>query len=179
MSLTRKEITEIIDSEESIDAKVKKLLDRHHEEIDSTKDALDEAVKRAETAEATLEKEKSRADKAEKDYGDFKAAKDAEATFNAKSKIFSDAMKDANIGEKYREKVLKHSKDLIEAIELDESGAAKDSKKLIESITGEWGEYVTKTRTRGEDPANPPKNQNQEKKVGSLADALRARSAGE
>ena len=45
---------------------------------------------------------------------------------------------------------------IIDGMELDESGQAKDADKLREAIAAEWPEYIITVETRGADIAHPP-----------------------
>ena len=66
-------------------------------------------------------------------------------------------MKDANIAEKYREKVLKYAN--LDAVEMDDKGKVKGAAALLRAIKEEWPEYL-ETVTEGStlQTPNPPAN---------------------
>ena len=62
----------------------------------------------------------------------------------------------AGISEKRIATVVKASAAEIDALELDSSGRAVDADKLIDSIKGEWADFIPVTRTEGAPTPNPP-----------------------
>lgn len=64
----------------------------------------------------------------------------------------------ANINEKRFPIVIRASGTEIDALELDENGAVKNTDKLIERIKEDWADFVVTVETRGADIAHPPFN---------------------
>ena len=62
----------------------------------------------------------------------------------------------AGISAKRIATVVKASAAEIDALELDSSGRAVDADKLIDSIKGEWADFIPVTRTEGAPTPNPP-----------------------
>ena len=73
-----------------------------------------------------------------------------------KKAAYRDLLTKANISEKYIAAVLKVSAAEIDGLELDKSGKAADSDKLVETIKNEWADFVVTTEIRGTDVPHPP-----------------------
>lgn len=76
----------------------------------------------------------------------------------AKEDAYRALLEKADISEKRIGTVLKASAAEIDALELDESGAAVGADKLVKSIKEEWADFVATTVTTGAQVAHPAVN---------------------
>lgn len=95
-----------------------------------------------------------------KAFGDYKANVDAEKTTAAKEKALSDVLLRIGISEKRISSVARLAKGdgLLDKLELDDKGAIKDAAALEKSLKTDYGEYITKSSTKGADTSTPPAN---------------------
>lgn len=95
-----------------------------------------------------------------KAFGDYKANVDAEKTTAAKEKALSDVLLKIGISEKRISSVARLAKGdgLLDKLELDDKGAIKDAAALEKSLKTDYGEYITKSSTKGADTSTPPAN---------------------
>lgn len=95
-----------------------------------------------------------------KAFGDYKANVDAEKTTAAKEKALSDVLLKIGISEKRISSVARLAKGdgLLDKLELDDKGAIKDAAALEKSLKTDYGEYITKSSTKGADTPTPPAN---------------------
>jgi hypothetical protein len=93
-----------------------------------------------------------------KAFVDYKANVDAEKTTAAKEKALETALKKIGIADKRIATVAKMARadGLLDALELDENGAAKDAAKFETSLKDGYGEFVVTTSTQGANTPNPP-----------------------
>ena len=91
---------------------------------------------------------------------DYKANVDAEKTTAAKEKALSDVLLKIGISEKRISSVARLAKGdgLLDKLELDGKGAIKDAAALEKSLKTDYGEYITKSSTKGADTSTPPAN---------------------
>lgn len=75
-----------------------------------------------------------------------------------KETAYRELLAKANISEKRIATVIKASAAEIDALELDESGAAVGADKLVEAIKTEWADFVVHTVIKGADVPHPPVN---------------------
>lgn len=150
--------------------KIQILIDWHMEtvkglqaEIDKYKgdaDKLPEVQKQLEEANAKLKAADSDGYKAK--YEAEKAAHEKlktdtanEKAHSAKETALREALKAAGYSDAGIKKIVKYG-GFTDSAEVDESGALKDSEKLLASVAEEWSEYKGTTRTESATPANPP-----------------------
>lgn len=172
MALTRKFLTAL-----GIEAdKVDEIITAHAETVEALKKERDDYKASVESA-ATLKKEKAEVQKEldklkeevagngdkdkdyealKKEYEDYKAEQERKESHAVKEKAFREILKDAEIDEKYIEKVIKYSD--IDGLELDDKGSVKDAKDRIKSVKAEWPEYIAVKQTQGTQTATPPTN---------------------
>lgn len=95
-----------------------------------------------------------------KAFEDYKTSVAAEKTTAAKEKALETALKKIGIADKRIATVAKMAKadGLLDALELDENGAAKDAAKFETSLKDGYGEFVVTTSTQGATTPNPPAN---------------------
>lgn len=95
-----------------------------------------------------------------KAFGDYKTSVAAEKTTAAKEKALETALKKIGIADKRIATVAKMARadGLLDALELDENGAAKDAAKFETSLKDGYGEFVVTTSTQGANTPNPPAN---------------------
>lgn len=95
-----------------------------------------------------------------KAFEDYKTSVAAEKTTAAKEKALETALKKIGIADKRIATVAKMARadGLLDALELDENGAAKDAAKFETSLKDGYGEFVVTTSTQGANTSNPPAN---------------------
>ena len=95
-----------------------------------------------------------------KAFWDYKANVDAEKATAAKEKALSDVLLKIGISEKRVSSVARLAKGdgLLDKLELDDKGAIKDAAALEKSLKTDYGEYITKSITKGADTSTPPAN---------------------
>lgn len=95
-----------------------------------------------------------------KAFEDYKTSVAAEKTTAAKEKALETALKKIGIADKRIATVAKMARadGLLDALELDENGAAKDAAKFETSLKDGYGEFVVTTSTQGANTPNPPAN---------------------
>lgn len=127
------------------------------EELDKLKAAGDGGLADLQTKYAALEKEHKAA---LKEHERYKADQTAKETYAAKEKAYRAILKAANINEKRYDTILRAAKadGIIDSIELDENGGAKDADKLAETVKTDWADFVLTTETTGANIAHPPVN---------------------
>lgn len=103
---------------------------------------------------------KAKYEEEHKAFGDYKANVDAEKTTAAKEKALSDVLLKIGISEKRISSVARLAKGdgLLDKLELDGKGAIKDAAALEKSLKTDYGEYITKSSTKGADTSTPPAN---------------------
>lgn len=91
-------------------------------------------------------------------FEDYKTSVAAEKTTAAKEKALETALKKIGIADKRIATVAKMAKadGFLDALELDENGAAKDAAKFETSLKDGYGEFVVTTSTQGANTPNPP-----------------------
>lgn len=97
---------------------------------------------------------KAKYEAAQKELEGIKAAQ----LHKAKEDAYRALLEKASISERRIATVLKASAAEIDALELDESGAAVGADKLVKSIKEEWSDFVVTTVTTGAVVAHPPVN---------------------
>lgn len=95
-----------------------------------------------------------------KAFEDYKTSVAAEKTTAAKEKALETALKKVGIADKRLQSVARLCKGdgLLDKLELDEKGAIKDAAALEKSLKTDYGEYITKSSTKGADTSTPPAN---------------------
>lgn len=103
---------------------------------------------------------KDKHDKLKKEFEQYKDDQTAKETYTAKEKAYRAILKAANISEKRMETVIKAAKadGIIDGIDLDENGGAKDAEKLTENVKSDWSDFIVTTTVQGAQTANPPAN---------------------
>lgn len=126
-------------------------------------DEIDELNGKLQTAEdsvTTAEKWKVKYEAAKQDLATFKseqAKKDARA---AKVSAYRALAKEAGVREERIDTLVNVMVKTgeIDALELDDSGAAKEKEKYVEGIKTEWADFIPVTHTEGAPTATPPAN---------------------
>ena len=93
-------------------------------------------------------------------FEDYKTSVAAEKTTAAKEKALETALKKVGIADKRLQSVARLCKGdgLLDKLELDDKGAIKDAAALEKSLKTDYGEYITKSSTKGADTSTPPAN---------------------
>lgn len=158
------------------DAQIEQIFDAHEESInvlremrDSLQADLDKAnaeVKRLATVEKDLVKAQAKLEDADKvseklknlqnEFAEYKADVDAKTVRTSKENAYKKLLKEAGVSEKRIDSIIKVSD--ISDIELDEDGNAKNKKALVDSIKGEWADFIVTAHEHGAQTPNPPAN---------------------
>ena len=180
MALTRKflaalgieadKIDEIIDAHtESINA-LKEQRDQYKGDAEKLATVQDELDKLKETSGDGFEKKYK---DAKKELEDFKAEVAAKELQAKKETAYREVLKDAGVGEKHIDKVLKYTD--WNSVELEDDGTVKDAKKHIKDVKDEWAELIVTTSTKGADTHTPPtgtgKTYSSKEEIMKIADA--------
>ena len=163
MALTRKSLKAMGLSDEQVDS----IVEMHTETVDGLKEKLKQAEEKAEAAGAVQKeldelKKKggndylARAEKAEKELSDLRAAVAAEKDKAAKEKAADAYFEGKNIlGTNLTiAKLAAHA--AIEAAELDKDGSFKDTAALDALVGGDLAGLVCKPGKKGANPSTPP-----------------------
>jgi len=153
MAITRKNLREKL-GEEVPDSIISEILNMFHAEIDTIRDERDEALKKADTITADLEKANGEKAKAEKDLTDYKAEQTAKEVRATKVSEYEKLLKEIGVSEK-RFDLIKKATDM-DTIELDGKGNIKNVDALKESIKTEYADFITTTSTQGATVQTPP-----------------------
>lgn len=182
MALTKAQVREIL-SEAGVDGDhmkdaVEKIINGHIASIDVLREEADTHKEKAEKLSAvqkeldelkaagdgglsvlqekynTLEKDHKRL---VKEYDQYKSDQTAKETHNAKAAAYRAVLKKANISERHMDTIVRAAKadGVIDGIELDENGAAKNANALEESVKTEWADFVSYTTTEGAQISRP------------------------
>lgn len=163
MSLTRKFLAAM-----GIEAdKVDEIIAAHSETVEGLKAERDQYKKDAEklpkvqeeldALKPQVEEFKPYKEKYDKEHADFEAYKNeqsAKATKAAKTEAYKALLKEAGVSDKHLNAVLRVSD--LDAVELDDKGKVKDSKKALESIKNDWSDFIVEKETKGADTSTPP-----------------------
>lgn len=192
MPVTRKFLTELGLTAEQQDAvisahlgtvnEIKDERDRYKADADKLADVqkrLNDANQKASDLQSKAEdaeKLKAKYDALNAEFEKYKGDVTAKETLSAKQTAYRGLLADANIAEKYREKVLKYAD--LNGVELDDKGKVKGAAALLRSIREEWPEYVESvTEGSGVQTPNPPANNGAG--VRTREDILAIKDAGE
>lgn len=126
-------------------------------ELDELKAAGDGGLSVLQDKYNTLEKEHKRL---VKEYDQYKADQKAKETYSAKEAAFRAVLKKVNISERRMDTVVRSAKadGVIDGIELDENGAAKNADALEASVKTDWADFISYTTTEGAQISRPPVN---------------------
>lgn len=163
MSLTRKKLKAFGLTEEQVDSVIE-------EHVDTVKALQDDVARYKAEADKLqgVQKElddlkKSGGDDYKKKYEDehsafesYKSEMSAKETRAAKERAFREILKAAKVSDKRMDTVIKASADVIDKIELDESGNAKNSETLKKEAEKEWSDFIVTETHRGANVENPP-----------------------
>ncbi len=119
-------------------------------------DELTTAKQTAEDSATTAAKWETKYKALKEDFSNFKAETAKKETRSAKENAYRALLKEAGIGEKRIEAVLRVSD--VDGVELDEKGKIKDSQKLVKDIKAEWADFIVTTETKGAETSVPPAN---------------------
>ena len=163
MSLTRKKLKAFGLTEEQVES----VIEEHIETVKALQD--DVATYKADADKLPgVQKElddlkKSGGDDYKKKYEDehsafesYKSEISAKETKAAKERAFREILKAAKVSEKRIDTVVKASASVIDKIELDESGNAKNSDALKTDAEKEWSDFIITETHRGAEVGKPP-----------------------
>ena len=163
MSLTRKKLKAFGLTDEQVES----VIEEHIETVKALQD--DVATYKAEADKLPgVQKElddlkKSGGDDYKKKYENehsafesYKSEISEKETKAAKERAFREILKAAKVSEKRIDTVVKASASVIEKIELDESGNAKNSDTLKADAEKEWSDFIITETRRGAEVGKPP-----------------------
>lgn len=169
MSLTRKMLKAMGIEDEKID----QIIEAHSETVDGLKeerDNLKEKLSSYKDIESELEDAKKEIEQSNKDaykvkyeaikeeFEDYKKDIASKETKAGKKSVYEQLLKDSGVSEKRIASIIKVSDSVIDGIEIDENGKAKDADKIKETIKSEWSDFISKTESKGADTVIPPVN---------------------
>lgn len=132
-------------------------------------ESLKAEIKKAEESATEAAQIKVKYDAIKAEYKEYKAESQRKAEHDAKAVKFRDALKAAGVPDKYHNSIVEVSNNVIDGIELDEKGNAKDSDKITEKIKEHWSDFIPVVSVVGAPSTNPVIN---EKKTYSTKDEI-------
>lgn len=93
-------------------------------------------------------------EKLQKEFDDYKDDVKAQADRAARETAYKSLLRQAGIEDKRIDTVTKLAN--LDEIELDESGAVKDSDKMLEAIKAEWADIIPTITQQGAHTSTPP-----------------------
>lgn len=109
-------------------------------------------VKKAEEKAATAEQLQVKYDAVKAEYKDYKAGIKQREEYDRKAAKFREVLTTAGVPAKYQEKIVEVSANVINGMELDETGAVKDADKLTDKAKTDWGDFIPVIKTTGTPP---------------------------
>lgn len=163
MALTRKFLSAL-----GIEAdKVDEIIAAHSESLNAIKaerDQYKDDAKKLESVQKELDEIKDEKgtyapykDKYEKEHEAFETYKNdisAKETKAKKSDAYKALLKEAGVSEKHMNAVLRVAD--LDALELDDKGKVKDSKKAVETIKSDWSDFIVTDNKEGASTSTPP-----------------------
>ncbi len=169
MALTRKALAAMGIEPEKID----QIIEMHTDTVNGLKDDISkykadaDQLKtvqkerddlKAELAKNGEEDWKSKYDKVQKDFDDYKKADKAKAELIKKTEAYKALLLEVGISAKRIDQILKVSAEEIAKVAFDDEGKVKDADKFKESIQKEWDGFIAKEGEKGADVSTPPSN---------------------
>lgn len=172
MALTKKMLTAMDIPAE----KIEEIINNHLESIEALRKERDDAkadvdkykaeAERLGSVEKELVKAQAKLEDADKvseklknlqnEFAEYKADVDAKTVRTSKENAYKKLLKEAGVSEKRIDSIIKVSD--ISGIELDEDGNAKNKKALVDSIKGEWADFIVTAHEHGAQTPKPPAN---------------------
>lgn len=115
-------------------------------------------AKQSEDDPSELEKVKKELADKTAEFEKYKGDIEAKETKAKKETAYRKLLKDAGIGEKYLDIVVKANQDEINNIAFDKEGKVKDSDKITAGMKDSLSAFVVTTQQKGADVQNPPAN---------------------
>lgn len=113
-------------------------------------------AKQSEDDPSELEKVKKELADKTAEFEKYKGDIEAKKTKAKKETAYRKLLKDAGIGEKYLDIVVKANQDEINNIAFDKEGNVKDSDKITAGMKDSLSAFVVTTQQKGADVQNPP-----------------------
>lgn len=113
-------------------------------------------AKQSEDDPSELEKVKKELADKTAEFEKYKGDIEAKETKAKKETAYRKLLKDAGIGEKYLDIVVKANQDEINNIAFDKEGKVKDSDKITAGMKDSLSAFVVTTQQKGADVQNPP-----------------------
>lgn len=113
-------------------------------------------AKQSEDDPSELEKVKKELADKTAEFEKYKGDIEAKETKTKKETAYRKLLKDAGIGEKYLDIVVKANQDEINNIAFDKEGNVKDSDKITAGMKESLSAFVVTTQQKGADVQNPP-----------------------
>lgn len=147
------------------DGQVDSIIEAHSETVTGLKEEISKYKADAEKLPA-VQKEleelkaagdggwKEKHDKLKAEFDKFKEDVGKEKTHAAKETAYRALLKEIGVAEGRIDTIIKVSD--LDAVELDDKGAIKDSKELGKSLAKEWADFIQTTNTSGANTSKPP-----------------------
>lgn len=90
------------------------------------------------------------------EYDKYKADIEAKETKGKKEAAYRKLLKDAGIGDKYTDIIIKASEKEIDSIAFDKEGNVKDSDKITAGMKENLANFIVTEQRKGADVSNPP-----------------------
>ena len=151
---------QIIERHNEVLTDIKAERDKYKEEAEGKEDIqkqLDELKKNQKTDDPTeLEKVKKELADKTAEYEKYKADIEAKETKGKKETAYRKLLKDAGVGDKYTDIIIKASEKEIDSIAFDKEGNVKDSDKITAGMKDSLANFIVTESKKGADVSNPP-----------------------
>lgn len=94
----------------------------------------------------------------QKEFDEYKAKVEADKDWAKKESAYRKILKACGVAENHLDRVVKYSKDEINAIEFDDQGNVKGEDEIRKSIEAEWSDRIEHEGVEGIKTPNPPAN---------------------
>jgi plasmid maintenance system antidote protein VapI len=159
MGIEEEKIDQIIEAHTDVTDALKYERDKYKtdaEKLTSVQKELNDL--KDEIAKNGDEEWKSKYDKVQKEFDDYKKADKEKAELAKKTDAYKSLLVEVGISAKRIDQILKLSADTVKGIGFDENGKVKDADALKESIKKEWDGFISKEGEKGANVSTPPAN---------------------
>ena len=172
---------QIMDMHSEVLKEIKAERDKYKEDAEKLSEVqkqLDDLKAKSEDDPSELEKVKKELADKTAEFDKYKGDIEAKETKAKKETAYRKLLKDAGIGEKYYDIVVKANQDEINAISFDKDGNVKDSDKITAGMKETLAAFVVTTQQKGADVQNPPAgNSGGEQKPSRAAELFKQHAA--
>lgn len=146
------------------DDKIQAIIEAHSESVTALKDEnratsaeLAEAQDKLKKAGESDSEWKTKCEKLQKDFDDYKADEEKQKAIQAKESAYKILLEQAGVSNKHMDKIIRLNSAELDKMEY-ENGKLKDEKNILENIKAEWGDFIGTKGTQGVGVGNPPSN---------------------